>query len=208
MSSGPVALRRDARFEAFSDGVFAIVITLLVLELRMPELHDPTSPGAMYEGLWALRHAFVGFVLCFLFVGQLWVAHTNFFRLVARTDQGVLWLNNVLLLCLSGFPFVAGLLTEYPKNAGGAVAFGILFTTTGLAFGALSAYCRRAGLLRTDIDRARIDRGLNRFSWLGTTSLVPLGLAASWPGPAIAMWFALIGAYVAGQQWVRVDADG
>jgi hypothetical protein len=77
--------RANERLEAFSDGVFAIVIALLVIELALPHLQAPRSATDVFKALLSLRGRLVSYFICFLFVGQIWVAHTNFFRLVAKS---------------------------------------------------------------------------------------------------------------------------
>ena len=95
----------------FSDAVFAIVITLLVLELKVPHLSEHTDS--------ALRHALVellpnvaGFVISFLIIGLMWVEHHRIFRYIADYDAGLLWRNLLLLLCVSFVPFPTALFSE------------------------------------------------------------------------------------------------
>jgi len=95
----------------FSDAVFAIVITLLVLELKVPHLTEHTESG--------LRHALVellprvaGFVISFLIIGLMWVEHHRIFRYIADYDAGLLWRNLLLLLCVSFVPFPTALFSE------------------------------------------------------------------------------------------------
>ncbi len=95
----------------FSDAVFAIVITLLVLELKVPHLVEHTESG--------LRHALVellprvaGFVISFLIIGLMWVEHHRIFRYIADYDAGLLWRNLLLLLCVSFVPFPTALFSE------------------------------------------------------------------------------------------------
>jgi uncharacterized membrane protein len=95
----------------FSDAVFAIVITLLVLELKVPHLAEHTESG--------LRHALVellpkiaGFVISFLIIGLMWVEHHRIFRYIADYDAGLLWRNLLLLLCVSFVPFPTALFSE------------------------------------------------------------------------------------------------
>jgi uncharacterized membrane protein len=109
----------------FSDAVFAIVITLLVLELKVPHLSEHTEP--------ALRHALVeliprvaGFVTSFLIVGLMWIEHHRIFRYIADYDAGLLWRNLLLLLCVSFVPFPTALFSE---NFWSRTAF-ILYTAS------------------------------------------------------------------------------
>ncbi len=109
----------------FSDAVFAIVITLLVLELKVPHITEHTDA--------ALRHALVellprvaGFVISFLIVGLMWIEHHRIFRYIADYDSGLLWRNLLLLLCVSFVPFPTALFSE---NFWSRTAF-ILYTAS------------------------------------------------------------------------------
>jgi uncharacterized membrane protein len=96
-----------ARVLALTDGVFAIVITLLVLEVHVPEL---TGGHSLNEALAELRPSLVAFVISFILAGMYWVGHRDLFALIRRTDRGLVWLNILYLLPLCLLPFGAGLL--------------------------------------------------------------------------------------------------
>ena len=89
------------RLEAFSDGVLAIIITIMVLELKVP--HDP-SPAALLK----LLPVFLSYVLSFLYVGIYWINHHHLLHTVSHVSAGVLWANLHLLFWLSLLPFAAG----------------------------------------------------------------------------------------------------
>jgi uncharacterized membrane protein len=93
------------RLEAFSDGVIAIIITIMVLEMKVP--HDTTV-----EALLRLWPVFVSYALSFLIVAIYWVNHHHLLHLLKRVNAKVLWLNNLLLFCMSLMPFVTGYMGE------------------------------------------------------------------------------------------------
>ncbi len=93
------------RIEAFSDGVFAIIITIMVLELKVPHGHD-------FAALWPLWPVFVSYVLSFLFVGIYWNNHHHTFHAVQHVGGWVLWANLHLLFWLSLLPFSTGFTGE------------------------------------------------------------------------------------------------
>jgi uncharacterized membrane protein len=103
-------LHDPARVLALSDGVFAIIITLLVLEVHVPEL---TQGHTLNEALAELRPSLVAFVISFVLAGMYWVGHRDLFALIRRTDRGLVWLNILYLLPLCLLPFAAGLLGRY-----------------------------------------------------------------------------------------------
>lgn len=109
----------------FSDAVFAIVITLLVLELKVPHLTEHTEP-ALRHALFELLPRVAGFVVSFLIVGLMWIEHHRIFRYIADYDGGLLWRNLLLLLCVSFVPFPTALFSE---NFWSRTAF-ILYTAS------------------------------------------------------------------------------
>jgi hypothetical protein len=103
-------LHDPARVLALTDGVFAIIITLLVLEIHVPEL---TQGHSLNEALAEVRPSLVAFVISFILAGMYWVGHRDLFALIRRTDRGLVWLNILYLLPLCLLPFGAGLLGRY-----------------------------------------------------------------------------------------------
>jgi uncharacterized membrane protein len=102
-----------ARVLALSDGVFAIINTLLVLEIHVPEL---TQGQSLNQALEEVRPSFTAFVIAFLLTGLYWVGHRDLFALIRRTDRGLVWLNILYLLPLCLLPFAAGLLGRYDQE--------------------------------------------------------------------------------------------
>ncbi|HVH88264.1 MAG TPA: TMEM175 family protein [Terriglobales bacterium] len=94
-----------SRLEAFSDGVFAIVITLLILDI-----HVPAQSSLTIQALRPLLPHIASFVLSFIIVGVYWVAHHHMLHFVRQVDRKLLWLNLLLLLCVVFIPFPASLL--------------------------------------------------------------------------------------------------
>lgn len=131
------------RVEAFSDGVLAIVITLLVLEIKIPELPPGSDIQETLRILLKLWPKFASFLLSFLFVAVFWVNHHRFFSLIRSIDWGMLWLNNLLLLFLCFVPFPTGFLGDHPKNPVAVCFFAIVFMLAGVAFNLMWRYARR-----------------------------------------------------------------
>ncbi|HEY2065101.1 MAG TPA: TMEM175 family protein [Gemmatimonadaceae bacterium] len=103
-----------ARIEAFSDAVFAIIITLLVLELRVPR-RDALHGMSLAEALWHQWPVYVAVVLSFLQVGVVWANHHAMFHYIRRTDHRLLIYNLLLLLCAAMLPFTSALIAEYAR---------------------------------------------------------------------------------------------
>ena len=111
---GPEEEPTPARIVAFSDGVFAVIITLLVLDLRVPR--DVTARGGSLGA--ALLHqwpVYVAFVVSFLQVGVVWANHHAMFHYIRRSDHRLLLYNLLLLLCATALPFTTALVAEYAR---------------------------------------------------------------------------------------------
>ena len=130
MSIGGGSADNDTgRIEAFSDAVFAIAITLLVIEIRVPHVEGTTLFGALVEQ-WP---SYLGYVISFLQIGVIWANHHNRFRFIVRSDHVLLFLNILFLMCVAFIPFPTALLAEYlqgtERTTAGAVYAGTLAVT-------------------------------------------------------------------------------
>lgn len=107
------------RMEAFSDGVFAIVATLLVIELKVPPPDQPLGPALTH-----MLPKIVAYALSFVIVGMYWVAHHSMLAQARQVDRGVLWLNNFTLMVVAFIPFPTALLGERPSEPMAAAMYG------------------------------------------------------------------------------------
>jgi len=130
------------RLEAFSDGVLAIAITLLVIEIRPPEIHKGER---LAHALWAQWPSYVAYLVSFLTIGVIWLNHHRIFDQVARVDGPLLVLNLNLLLWTALIPFPTAVVAEHLGGAGeaartaSALYCGVLLLMS-LSFGALFAW--------------------------------------------------------------------
>jgi uncharacterized membrane protein len=128
------------RIEAFSDGVIAIIITIMVLELRVPG-HSPHL-----DDLRALWPTFLSYVLSFLYVGIYWNNHHHLFHAVRRVSGGIMWANLHLLFWMSLIPFVTGWMGENPFAPVPTALYGVVLLAAALAYWILQvAIVRRHG---------------------------------------------------------------
>jgi uncharacterized membrane protein len=118
------------RVETFSDGVFAIVITLLILEIKVPA---GVAPAQLTVALMALLPKFLVFILSFIIIGVYWVAHHNMMHYVEKVDRAALWLNILTLLCVAIIPFPTALLGEYPMETTPVVFYGATLAMVNLS---------------------------------------------------------------------------
>lgn len=115
------------RLEAFSDGVFAIIITIMVLELKVPH-------NASLESLTSLAPTFLSYVLSFLYVGIYWNNHHHLFQIVRNINGGVLWANIHLLFWLSLIPFVTAWSGENNFAPLPVASYGIVLFMCAIAY--------------------------------------------------------------------------
>jgi uncharacterized membrane protein len=180
-------VRRDVmRLVAFSDGVFAISITLLVLEIR-----PPADTGNLLHGLVALWPSYLAYAVTFLFIGQVWANHHVMFDHIRTADRLVLLLNTLLLMVVAFLPFatsvLAGALRSGNDQRTAVVFYAIAFDVTALTFNAVWHYARRRRLL-SDVLGAAGQTAIGRrfelaLAWLAAgaalgAALPVLGLVA------------------------------
>ncbi len=127
------------RIEAFSDGVIAIILTLLILEIKVPHLSD-FSNQAVFAALIVLAPKFVGFVLSFVTIAIFWVNHHHFFHEIKYTDKWLLWYNNFLLFWLAVIPFVTAFIGDYPSVPAVVALYGFVFFMGAGAFTLMGHY--------------------------------------------------------------------
>jgi uncharacterized membrane protein len=153
--------RGPERLEAFSDGVFAIAITLLVLEIRVPPPEDLASPGRLMAALGALWPSYLGYVISFITVGIMWANHHNLMRLVATVTHGLIMANLLLLLGVGFVPFPTALLAATlgtPSGQIGVLAYAGTFVGIAIGFNVLWYELRRSpGVMRSNVDARSID---------------------------------------------------
>ncbi|MCG5443895.1 DUF1211 domain-containing protein [Micromonospora sp. NIE79] len=171
--------RSPGRLLSFSDGVFAIAVTLLVLEIQPP--HDF---GRLVQGLGALWPSYLAYTLSFLLIGQVWVNHHVMFDRVRHVDRWVLFLNTLLLMVIAFLPFSTSLLADALRAEQGlrasVVVYGGTLWTAAALFNIVWVHLRRAKLL---------DPGLGPFGARAIGRRFALALV--WIGSGI-----LVGAFV------------
>jgi uncharacterized membrane protein len=148
------------RLEAFSDGVFAVAITLLVLNLQVPQI---TSVSELVPRLGDLWPKLLSYALSFVLVGIYWVAHHNTFHYIKQSDRNLLWLNILLLMCIVFLPFPTALLGQYPEQRVSVIIYAGTLVITGLVLQALWWYatsCYR--LVDKTIDPHLVQRATRR----------------------------------------------
>jgi len=192
----PMADRETNRVEAFSDGVFAIAITLLILEIHVPRLADGAGNDALFTATRDLWPSFLAFLLSFFAILIMWVSHHELMRLARRVDYSLLFANGFLLLMVTFVPFPTAVLAQYlgAKAGNGAVALYCLsFFVIAIAFILLfTAIARKRRLVRPDVSDAALTRVWKAY-WFGPIAYAGAAAAAWWSAAAglgicLALW--------------------
>ena len=137
-------LSESNRVEAFSDGVFSIAITLLVLELAVPTISGEFGRSLVDEGV-----SYIAYLAAFANIGVLWMGHHQVFTRIAAVDSGLLWRNLVLLLTVSVVPFPTAVIASAYRvgtdadQAAAVVAYAAVGIASGVAWTLLFTYLRR-----------------------------------------------------------------
>ena len=172
------ALRGDpsgmgtSRVEAFSDGVIAIIVTIMVLELKLPADGSPQS-------LLKIAPTVLSYILSFIVVAIMWVNHHQLLHAARHADARLLWTNNFLLFCMSLIPFATAYLGQHYVDPLPAALYGAVMTLSGLGFTLLRSAIRR----HHAHDRARLAHIRQRKNWFSVAlyaSSVPLAYYSVW----------------------------
>jgi uncharacterized membrane protein len=174
------------RIVFFSDAVIAIAITLLALEIRLPEVHSGEEIPAALLSLWP---RYLGFVVSFLVVGSYWFAHHRVFRAVRRYDDALIWLNILFLLCIAFVPFASAVLGEHGDERSAVLFYALVMMTTGLVQTLLWVYASRGHrLIDPNFSRRAIRFGTVRALTPPAVFVLSLPLMLVHAYAAIAAW--------------------
>lgn len=184
-----------SRVEAFSDGVFAIAITLLVLEFKVPRLGPTASGGQLGAALQTLWPSLVAFLGSFAAILIMWINHHGLFRMVRRVDTPFLYANGAMLLLVTFVPFPTAVLAEYLGHAGERAAAAFYcgtFVVVSLTFHLWWWTANRRRLLHAHVAAATVARiwGAYRFGLAVyvTATLLSFWNAGAGLGLCVALW--------------------
>lgn len=142
------------RLEAFSDGVLAIIITIMVLELKRPDSSD-------FSALWALTPVLLSYVLSFIYVGIYWNNHHHLLHATKRVNGRILWANLHLLFWISLFPFATAWIGENHVKPAAAVVYGFVLLMAAIAW-----YVLQAAIIADEGPDSVLSRAVGR-DWKG-----------------------------------------
>lgn len=182
------------RLHALTDGVYTIAMTLLVLELHVP---DARSTAELVSGLAALAPSLFGFALSVAVLGTYWVGNAVNLGHLARVDRATLFLNVLQLYLITLIPFTTAVIGRYPDEAAAVILYGVHLEALGLAQYAGWVYLlRNQHLAHAPID-SQTNRAVTRRILFGPAAwLVAIALALVNPGLGYAVYFAVLIFYV------------
>jgi len=144
------------RLEALTDGIFATVMTVLVLSLSVPVIASGASSLEVALDIGQLVPNIVGYVLSFLLLAVLWISHHNIFHYMTRVDRPLLWLNTLFLLTIGFLPFSTALMGKYNTVQLPVVIYGANVIATSICMLGILSYSSRTGLLAVPAQDQRI----------------------------------------------------
>ena len=178
------------RLEAFSDGVFAIVVTLLIIEVHLPTLVGSGTP-AMLAALGEIAPKLLSFTVSFATVAIYWVNHHHFFSRVTHSDWKLLWANNVLLFWLTVVPFTTAVVGDHPTEPVAVFIYGVNLGLAAASFSLMGWYV----FFKGDLVAATVTQDERRREWRKATTGAAVYLGAALIGlvaPPIALLLFLI----------------
>jgi uncharacterized membrane protein len=190
-------LWQTGRIEAFSDGVMAIAITLLVLNLRVPDLGE-VAPGHLLTFLGERWPSYVAYVASFLSIGVIWLNHHALIDVIARFDRRLQWLNLMLLLGVATLPFPTALMAEFVAHGDqtdarvAAALYGALALVMALPWTFIWRHLRdRPELLEPGYDAAFAGGAIRRNVWGPVIYAAAIAVALVVPLLALALYAAI-----------------
>ena len=174
------------RILALSDGVFAIALTLLILDIVLPARTNDDNLGQTLLHIWP---RYLAYALSFLVIARFWVIHRQAFALIARDDPALIWLNLLLLLFIAFLPFPTAVLGAHEGVPAAAVLYAVAVCLTGASSAAYLWYATgRANLMQPDVRRGQI-RAMRARSMSGPVFFaLTVPVAAFAPYVAEALW--------------------
>ncbi len=174
-----------SRVETFSDGVFAIIITLLVLEIKVPHIEDHHSVNELGRALVSMCPKFFSWTISFLIVCIIWVNHHRIFERISEIDNQLFWLNANLLFWSSFIPFPTALMGDYADNPLAICVFGIILSMSALGFTLIRMYLRKNPSILQVSSSDIVLKGEVRRSFVFGPVLYWIGAAAAWISPIV-----------------------
>jgi len=193
-----------ARLLALTDGVVAIALTLLVLQLQVPIEHDVNSPGDLWSALNVDGNELTSYLVSFVVIAQFWLVHYRVLRGMKGHDEGLAWRNFAFLLALTLMPFTSDLLGRYGGNPVALTLFGLNLIAINLSTQWISHYAASKKLL-VDQRRSAHDELAGRVRAALVVVIVLITITLAWTDPSLAKfgWVLFIFVPTSGERIAR-----
>jgi uncharacterized membrane protein len=180
-----------SRMAALTDGVIAIAITLLVLDIAVPEIPDALVGDELGSALWELRPQLFAFLLSFVLIAYYWASHRLLFSHLRTIDGPLIAINLFFLLMIALMPFAAALLAEYAPDGLAVACYAAIMAVAGLAQLAMLAYPKTKGHYQADVNSSHLSLIIRKLAVAPVVYLaaVPVAFISGWA--AIAMLVAI-----------------
>jgi uncharacterized membrane protein len=189
--------KETTRLEAFSDGVFAIAATLLILEVKVPRIWEDATAADLWKELGRLWPSYFAFTITFFAILISWINHHDTFKMLNKTSRPFIYANGLLLMLMTFFPFPTALLAEYittKSNSAAAVFYCGYHLLVSIAYNILSYTVRKpVYLLKPEVSKKFIARlvlntRIGLFVYMFTTLLC--------------IWFPMTGIIINSSLWI------
>lgn len=183
------------RLATFTDGIFAIAMTILVLELRVPEIPEGMVSTQLVPALVHIWPNLVAYFLSFILLGIYWVGHHNLFHFIKRVDRNFLWMNILFLMLVVLIPFTAGLLGRYGRTEIAIVAYGVNLIAIGVVLALGWEYATRHHHLVDPHIQPEFVYTVRKLILVGPVLYI-LAILLSFVNPSLSVWiYALVPLY-------------
>lgn len=170
------------RIETLTDGIFAIAMTLLVLNLDLPEVGKELTEAGLHDLLIAEMPIFFNYALSFILLAIFWIIHHQQFHFIKRTDRKHLWISIFTLMFIALIPFSTSLVGDYPDDRMAEFFFGSNMFALGVLFNRNWAYATKGHrLVEASLDPRRIALGKKRGAVIPLVSLLAVLLSLIHP---------------------------
>jgi uncharacterized membrane protein len=160
------------RIVFFSDAVFAIAITLLVIEIKAPHIESAVSERESLISVAKLIPNFIGYVISFMVIGAYWVGHHRIYGMISRWDYGLIWRNVAFLLTIAFIPFTTAFFSENATRVVPMVFYAFVFALAGSMQVLQWRYAVGKGLTEPGLDPAYLNQVSNNISLLPAAGIV------------------------------------
>jgi uncharacterized membrane protein len=196
-----------SRTLAFTDGLFAIAMTLLVVDLAVPVLHDTDSVHELADALGDDTATFISFFISFAVIGRYWLAHHTFISQLARMDRGLIALNLVYLAFIAFLPFPTALLGKYFENPLSIAVYAVNVAAVSGMEVVLFSRAQARGLLQKKLPRDVYRYGVSMSLSPVLFFLLSIPIAFVSTTLAVCFWFLGIPLAAVAERWKPEGAD-